>query len=371
MASSNPIAAIQTHVINRLDASVIGDKAIAGIIGEGPSRYSKSPRLWEAAFRELAINAIYLPFDVADARLGDLLAALRDSERFLGVNVTVPHKVRVMDFLDDLDPGARRIGAVNTIVRTRFGRLIGYNTDGEGFVQSILTVQPGQKASFMRSLKGIDVLLLGAGGSARAVALHISELLDGGQLVICNRTMERATSLAADVHKAGGRALAVGENELPARAPTAGLIVNSTIKGQGGVPSLSNGGTIALEAYSALASARAPELAQAAADKTDSEPKWRGAAAQDIDVNNKASLALAQSIPSATRFYDLIYYPEETVFLRHGRMTGHLTMNGQAMIINQAVIAFCQRICSAELEARGLATSATRKRILEVMYDAW
>src|SRR5688572_7837685 len=143
MASSNDIAAIQTHLTNRLDDSVIGNKAIAGVIGEAPSHYSKSPRLWEAAFRQLAINATYLPFDVVDARVGELLAALRGSERVMGVNVTVPHKVRVMDFLDDLDPGARRIQAVNTIVRTRSGRLIGYNTDGEGFVQSILTLQPG------------------------------------------------------------------------------------------------------------------------------------------------------------------------------------------------------------------------------------
>jgi shikimate dehydrogenase len=371
MASSNDIAAIQTHLTNRLDDSVIGDKAIAGVIGEAPSHYSKSPRLWEAAFRQLAINATYLPFDVVDARIGELLAALRDSERVMGVNVTVPHKVRVMDFLDDLDPGARRIQAVNTIVRTRSGRLIGYNTDGEGFVQSILTVQPGRKASFIPSLKGINVLLLGAGGSARAVALHVSELLDGGQLVICNRTIEHATSLAAEVQKAGGRALAVSENELPSRAPTAGLIINSTTKGQGGVRKLPNGRTITLEAYSALASAHSPALAQTVGDETDFRSKWRAAAAQDIDVNNKASLALAQSIPSETRFYDLIYYPEETIFLRHGQMTGHLTMNGQAMIINQAVIAFCQRICSAELQARGIGTPATFKRILEVMYGAW
>ena len=371
MASSNHIAAIQTHVTNRLDTSVIGDKAIAGVIGDAPSHYSKSPKLWEAAFRELAINATYLPFDVANGRVGELLAALRDSERFLGLNVTVPHKVRVMDFLDDLDPGARRIGAVNTIVRTRSGRLIGYNTDGEGFVQSILTVQPGRKISFIPSLKGIDVLLLGAGGAARAVAFQISQLLDSGQLVICNRTMERATSLAADVQKAGGRALAVSENELPARAPRAGLIINSTTKGQGGVGQLSNGRTITLEAYSALASAHPLTRAQTVGHETDSESKWRAEAAQDIDDNHRASLALAQSIPSQTRFYDLIYYPEETVFLRHGRMTGHLTMNGQAMIVNQAAIAFCQRICSAELQARGIGTPATCKRILEVMYRAW
>jgi hypothetical protein len=67
----------------------------------------------------------------------------------------------------------------------------------------------------------------------------------------------------------------------------------------------------------------------------------------------------------------LIYFPEETVFLRHGRLTGHRTMNGRAMIINQAVIAFCKRICRAELQARGLDNPETHGQILEVMYRAW
>ena len=98
---------------------------------------------------------------------------------------------------------------------------------------------------------------------------------------------------------------------------------------------------------------------------------WRAAAARDIDANNLTSMALARCIPSTARFYDLIYHPEETIFLRHGRITGHPTMNGKAMIINQAVIAFCKRICRAELQARGIDTPETSKQILEVMYDAW
>ena len=90
-----------------------------------------------------------------------------------------------------------------------------------------------------------------------------------------------------------------------------------------------------------------------------------------IDANNLSSMALARCIPSETRFYDLIYHPEETVFVRHGRLTGHPTMNGKSIIINQAVIAFCKRICNAELQARGIDTPETRKQILEVMYQAW
>ena len=70
-------------------------------------------------------------------------------------------------------------------------------------------------------------------------------------------------------------------------------------------------------------------------------------------------------------YYDLIYHPEETVFLRHGRLTGHPTMNGKAMIVNQAVTAFCKRICRAALQAKAMDTPETRKEILEVMYRAW
>jgi hypothetical protein len=79
------------------------------------------------------------------------------------------------------------------------------------------------------------------------------------------------------------------------------------------------------------------------------------------------SLAIAASIPKSVGFYDLIYHPEETVFLRHGRLSGHPTMNGKAMIVNQAVIAFCKCICSAELQARGIDSPETFSRVLEVM----
>src|SRR5512140_59848 len=111
MAAILSIFQIHRHISNRLDEKTIAGKSVAGIIGDGPSQYSKSPALWNAAFRSLGINAIYLPFDVDDRHVGELLRVLRDSEQFIGLNVTVPHKVRVMDFLDELDAGAARIRA--------------------------------------------------------------------------------------------------------------------------------------------------------------------------------------------------------------------------------------------------------------------
>ncbi|MGH7796457.1 MAG: shikimate dehydrogenase family protein [Candidatus Binatia bacterium] len=371
MASPKAIAAIGRCLSNPLDTAAIGEKSFAGVIGDAPSQYSKSPQLWNAAFRHLQINSVYVPFDVAAADLGNLLAAFKDSQSFLGANVTVPHKVRAMDFLDEIDPGAGRIQAVNTIARTADGKLVGYNTDGEGFVQSILQPTPDRTDSLLPSFNGMNVLLLGAGGSARAVAFHVADLLADGRLFICNRTPEPARSLAAEIQKVARNATAIAQGDLPTWAPKAGLIVNSTTKGQGGIRRLANGMATLMESYSALAPADPPALAEADAGKSDFERQWSGAAGADIEANNQASMQLAQSIPPHVRFYDLIYHPEETVFLRHGRLTGHPTMNGKSMIINQALIAFCKRICNAALQARGIDTPDTYKQILEVMYQAW
>jgi shikimate dehydrogenase len=354
MAIDSDIKAIQSCITNRLDNAAFDDHRVAGVIGGAPSHYSKSPALWNAAFGHLGINAIYLPFDVDRAHLRQLVFAFRHCDRFMGVNVTVPHKLPIMEFLDELDPGVARIGAVNTVVRTPAGRLIGYNTDGEGFVESVLTPQPGTPQAFVDSLHGMDVLLLGAGGSARAVAFHLCNHLAGGTLVISNRTLEHAVSLVTAIRKTGCKALAIGESEVSSWARKVGLIINATIKGQGGSP---------MESYSALAPAHPAmtaglERGNAMLSQTDIE-------------NNNLSIELATTVPKNVRFYDLIYFPEETVFLRHARLTGHPTMNGKSMIVNQAVIAFCKRICRADLQARGIDGPETCRKILEVMYHAW
>ncbi|MGH7886978.1 MAG: shikimate dehydrogenase family protein, partial [Candidatus Binatia bacterium] len=289
MESTIDIAAIHKLIANRLDESAIGDKFIAGIIGDAPSHYSKSPALWNAAFRRLGMDAIYLPFDVESAHIGALLGALRNSHRFMGINVTVPHKVRVIDFLDELDADATRIGAVNTVVKTPNGKLIGYNTDGAGFIDSLLLAPPGEREAFIQSLDGMDVLLLGAGGSARAVAFHLSDHIGNAKLIIANRTLEHARSLAAEISKLGRQALAIDEMGIPNWAPRVGLIVNSTTKGQGGVRKLSDGKATILAPYSALAPANPPVLADGAA--ANFETQWHDRAHADIAANNEASAA--------------------------------------------------------------------------------
>lgn len=369
MEPTSEIEAIHRLISNHLDEFAIGDMLIAGIIGDGPSHYSKSPALWNAAFSRLGMNAIYLPFDVDDAHVGALLNALRNSRRFMGVNVTVPHKVRVLDFLDELDADAARIGAVNTVVKNANGKLSGYNTDGAGFIDSLILPPPAEREAFVKSLDGMDVLLLGAGGSARAVAFHLSDRIGKGKLIVANRTREHAESLAGEIAKLGGQAFAIDEMEVANWAPKVGLIINSTTKGQGGVRKLSDGKATILAPYSALAPANPAVLADDTAPNF--EQQWRDVAQADIAANNQVSESLAQSIPQDTRFYDLIYHPEETVFLRQGRLTGHRTMNGKSMIVRQAVLAFCRRICRPMLIELGKNQDETFRAVTEIMFRAW
>jgi shikimate 5-dehydrogenase len=217
----------------------------------------------------------------------------------------------------------------------------------------------------------MDVLLLGAGGAGRAVAFHIAELLDGGKLLICNRTLATAEALAGEVRKIGCNARAIPEPELSTWAPRVGLIVNCTTKGQGGLRRLGNGNVTSMESYSALAPAHSVAVSKSQRGKTDSEDNAATGSQADIQANNEASIKIAASAPKKVCFYDLIYFPEETVFLRHARLTGHRTMNGKAMIVNQAAIAFCNRICLAELQAKGIDHTEAYGPVLEAMYQAW
>jgi shikimate dehydrogenase len=163
---------------------------ICGIIGN-PVEHSMSPAIHNAAFEELQLNYVYLAFgvtDVAGAMRGMRALNIR------GFSVTIPHKITVMHYLDEIDPVAARIGAVNTVVNEN-GSLKGYNTDWLGFVRSL------EKHTILQNKK---VVLLGAGGAARGIAFGLKQR--GAQLTILNRAVEieMAQSLADDVDCAWG-----------------------------------------------------------------------------------------------------------------------------------------------------------------------
>lgn len=194
-----------------------------GLIGH-PVDHSLSPRIHNAAFRAQNVGLVYLAFDVAPGYLADAFAGIR-ALGFHGVNVTVPHKEAVLDLLDEVDPLAGRVGAVNTVVN-HAGRLKGYNTDVTGFAQALKRVVPG-------GAQGLHCVVAGAGGAARAV---LAALIDDGaaRVSVFNRTPARAESLC-HAASAWGRARceAVSERELSVVAAHADLLVNATSVGLG------------------------------------------------------------------------------------------------------------------------------------------
>jgi len=167
----------------------------------------------EAGYRALGLPFTYVPFEVRD--LPGALAGMR-ALGIRGLGVSQPFKQDVMPLLDDLDAVARRIGAVNTIVRDGDGRLVGHNTDWIGAVRALEEV---------RSLAGARVLLLGAGGAARAIAFGLAER--GARTTIANRDAGKARALAREVGAA-----AEGFEEAAARAAEYDVVVNATTLGQ-------------------------------------------------------------------------------------------------------------------------------------------
>ena len=165
-----------------------------------PVAHSLSPAMHNAAFAALGLPHHYETRDVEPDRLEDFVDALRRDD-VLGANVTIPHKERVLRYVDETGKEARRVSAVNTIVR-RGARLTGENTDVYGFERAISEPAPG-----MRLFAGGTVLLLGAGGAARACAVVLLER--GNEVHVASRTRARAEQLAAGIDVEGRRPKAV------------------------------------------------------------------------------------------------------------------------------------------------------------------
>lgn len=190
-----------------------------GVFGD-PIRHSRSPIMLNRAFQEAGINAVYAAFHVRPDELGDAVRGIR-ALGYRGINVTIPHKVEVMQYLDDIDEGACIVGAVNTIVNEA-GKLIGYNTDGIGYVRSL-------KEETGIELKGKSVLLLGAGGAARGVAYALAKE-GAGRIYIANRTKERALELA-DTINSYTEAIGLGMDELGHVVDEVQFVLNTTSAG--------------------------------------------------------------------------------------------------------------------------------------------
>ena len=169
-----------------------------GVFGD-PVAHSLSPQMQNAALKHCKIDMQYARFQILPDELPGALQLIRDL-KFIGINLTVPHKIAALQFLDQADEGARRIGAVNT-VRIDNGKPRGFNTDGRGFARAI-------REEFVVDLRDLRVMILGAGGTARAIALQCGK--EGCErLVIANRTLEKGKKLTDELRDffAGPRVL--------------------------------------------------------------------------------------------------------------------------------------------------------------------
>lgn len=205
---------------NRL---ISGRTRICGVIGD-PIEHTMSPIMHNAAFEKTGLDYLYVPFKVKKEDLGRAVEGMR-ALNIRGLNVTIPHKVAVIPLLDELDPLAEKIGAVNTIVNEK-GTLKGYNTDATGFLQALLErgIEP----------RGENIVILGAGGASKAISFILAER--GSHLVILNRLLELdwAEALASrlsTISQEEVKALELIEENLAKTLEKTDILVNATSVG--------------------------------------------------------------------------------------------------------------------------------------------
>lgn len=252
-------------------------KKLYAVLGD-PIGHSMSPVMLNDLFSFYQIDAHYLPFQVKPEDLGDAVKGLR-AIGVGGFNVTIPHKSAIIPFLDIVDELALSIGAVNTVVNEG-GKLIGYNTDGPGFLRSLNPYVP--------SISGQRILVVGAGGAARgiyfAMAKEKPHVID-----IANRTLERAVNLIADCpYDSSSKALTL--QEASENIGKYDLIIQTTMIGM------------------------SPKMAE-----------------QPLNLDNLAN----QSIVC-----DIIYNPLETQLLQDAASKGARTQTGVDMFVYQGALAF-------------------------------
>ncbi|MCJ7771248.1 shikimate dehydrogenase [Candidatus Bathyarchaeota archaeon] len=253
---------------------------LCALIGD-PVEHSLSPAMQNAAFREMGVDAVYLAMHVKSEMLAQAVRGFK-ALNILGFNVTIPHKTKVMKYLDGLDRTATTIGAVNTVVN-RDGKLIGYNTDGIGALEALREsgVNP----------KGRRIILVGAGGAARAIAFTLAEIAQ--RMVIVNRTVSKARMLARDVQKTTQAQVtykSLNSATLKNDLLSSDLLVNATSIGMN------------------------PRASEAPIDLS--------LLRTDLDV------------------FDIVYDPVETSLLKGAKEVGAKSVNGLMMLVKQGAQAF-------------------------------
>jgi shikimate dehydrogenase len=250
---------------------------LTGLMG-WPVMHSRSPMLHNYWLKQHGLAGTYVPLAIKAEGLRAALRAL-PALGFSGCNLTIPHKEAALDIVDKVDPLARRIGAVNTVVVAADGSLAGQNTDAFGYVESVREAQPSWRAD------AGPIVGMAPGGDTRAV---LASLIDAGarELRLINRTKARAEGLARAL---GGPIQALDWSEREAALDGAAMLINTTNQGMVGEPLL--------------------------------------------------ELAL-DPLPAGALVSDIVYIPRETELLAAARKRGNPTVDGLGMLIHQARAAF-------------------------------
>lgn len=254
---------------------------LCAIIGN-PVGHSLSPSIHNAAFSALGLNFVYLAFKVED--VDSALCGMRALNNFRGMSVTIPHKVEVMKYVDEIPDVDRHIGSINTVINDD-GRLTGFGTDGPGAHKAILDAGI--------ELSGKTVLMLGAGGSARAIAFTLAQKADLSRLILLNNNKERLNCLATDLKNSTNTPIEpenLSIESITAGVKDADLIINTTPVG--------------------------------------------------MHPNKDASLVPPDLFRPEQTVFDIVYNPLDTKLLTQAGERGLKVIRGVEMFINQAVLQF-------------------------------
>lgn len=261
---------------------ISGRTKVCALIGD-PIEHSLSPALQNAAFQHLALDYVYVVFKVEKGELKDAMVGVRGLGLH-GLNITMPHKIEVIKYLDELDETTKTVGSVNTILNYG-GRLVGYTTDGIGALNAL-------------KYNGVDVynkktMILGAGGASRSLSFALAEEVK--ELVILNRTLEKAQQLANDLSsvlrkKAKTRAEGLNVENVRKELKDTDIVINATSVGM--------------------------------------HPK-----------ENQTPIESDLLHPNLVVF-DLVYEPLETRLIREARRIGAKTIDGLSMLVHQGAVSF-------------------------------
>lgn len=259
---------------------ISGKTRICGVIGD-PIEHTLSPVMHNAAFKHLGLDFAYLAFRVEKAELKNAIKGMR-SLGIHGLNVTMPHKVKVIKYLDNVDSAVNFIGAANTILNDA-GKLLGFNTDGIGAIRAL--------EENAVKIVGKRMLLLGAGGAAKAIAFSAAEYLD--ELVILNRNFGKAKRIAEILRRNFNKKIiadALSQNNIKEHLKNSDILINATPVG--------------------------------------------------MHPNENQSLVAMEWLRPDIYVMDIIYDPVETKLLKDAKKIGAKVISGIEMLIHQGAASF-------------------------------